>query len=249
MKLIKNTFKAPESLLGYQNAKTTKGEDLGYLTGILYLAPSDLSGVDLCPKASEGCKKACLFTAGRGKFRNVVDARMNKTIYFLKDRKAFVSQLHVEIARANKKAQRLGLKLCIRLNGTSDIAWEALTDIIQSFPDIQFYDYTKISKRFERVLPSNYHLTFSLSESNDAEALKVLALGGNVAAVFKNGMPSKFLGAEVIDGDLHDLRFLDKKPQGQRGVIVALKAKGEAKKDASGFVRDACEGVALKKAA
>jgi hypothetical protein len=230
-------YKKPTNILGYQNAKTIKGEDLGYITGILYLAPSDLSGVDLCPKASDGCRAACLFTAGRGRFKSIQDARMNKTNYWLESPLEFAEQLKKEISKAKIKADKLGLKLCIRLNGTSDIAWELKTDIIQSFPDIQFYDYTKIAARFKRKLPDNYHLTFSLSESNQSDALKVLALGGNVAAVFRDSnLPDSFLGFKVVDGDSHDLRFLDAS-HGQ-GLIIGLKAKGQAKKDASGFVQD-----------
>ncbi len=78
------------------------------------------------------------------------------------------------------------------------------------FSDVQFYDYTKIVKTFDRVLPANYHLTFSRSESNQAEVLKVLANGGNVAVVFNN-LPETYLGYKVISGDETDLRFLDEK--------------------------------------
>ena len=122
----------------------------------------------------------------------------------------------------------------VRLNGTSDILWELNSDIIQSFPNLQFYDYTKISKRFSFAIPANYHLTFSLSESNDNDALKVLGLGHSIAAVFRDSnLPDTFMGYPVTNGDTTDLRFLDAK-----GVIVGLKAKGKAKKDTSGFVRD-----------
>lgn len=227
------TYRIPENLLTYENAKTSKGEALGVLTGILYLAPSDLSGVDLCPKASDGCRKACLFSAGRGAFKNVHDARMNKSMYWLQNREGFVTQLKKEIERAKKRAQVLGLKLAIRLNGTSDIVWESLTDIIQSFPEVQFYDYTKILARLKRSLPKNYHLTFSRSEMNDWECVEALKLGFNVAAVFDQGaMIGDFVkGFNILDGDLHDIRFLD-----APNSIVALRAKGKARKDDSGFV-------------
>jgi hypothetical protein len=224
------------SLLTYQNAKTIKGEDLGYLTGILYLAPSDLSGKDLCPKASKGCREACLFSAGRGRFKSVFDGRMRKTLEYLMAPDEFFENIKHEIGLAQKKAARFGLKLCIRLNGTSDLVLEVIAKgLFEAFPDVQFYDYTKISARFKKPLPSNYHLTFSRSKSNSSEALELLSLGHNVAIVFdvKRGesLPKKYREFKVIDGDIHDLRFLDK-----RGVVVGLRAKGEAKKDISGFV-------------
>ena len=226
-------FYIPDNLLTYDNAKTSKGEKLGVMTGILYLAPSDLSGVDLCPFASPGCREACLFSAGRGRFESVENARLNKAEYFLSDKVAFVAQLEREIGRAKKRAQVLGLKLAIRLNGTSDVAWELITGLIQKFSDVQFYDYTKSIARLKKPLPKNYDLTFSRSEENDAQCLEALRLGFRVAVVFDTLETAwNFVdGFEVVDGDLHDIRFLDKP-----GVIVALKAKGDAKKDNSGFV-------------
>lgn len=218
-------------LLTVENAKTKKGESLGYLTGILYLAPANMSGRNLCPKASAGCKAACLNSAGRGQFDSIQRARLDKTLLFNNNLPGFIEQLKEDIQAVIRKAEREGLKPAIRLNGTSDIMWDRITDIIQSFPEVQFYDYTKISSRFTRQLPANYHLTFSLSETNFNEAVEVLKLGYNVAAVFFD-VPSKFIGFEVINGDNHDLRFLDKK-----GVVVGLTAKGKAKKDTSGFVQ------------
>jgi hypothetical protein len=223
-----------QTILGFENAKTSKGAGYGYLTGIVYLAPYNLSGVNLCPKASDGCAQACLYTAGRGAFKSIQRSRLAKTRYFLDDRAGFIAQLKIEIKAAKRRADRLGLKLAIRLNGTSDIVWERLTDIFESFPDVQFYDYTKIAKRFLLKRPANYDLTFSLSEDNERDAASVLRLGGRVAVVFRDKKyPAQFLGASVVDGDAHDLRFLD-----PSGSIVALYAKGKARRDSSGFVRD-----------
>ena len=103
-------------------------------------------------------------------------------------------------------------------------------NIMSMFPTLQFYDYTKRANR--AALPANYKLTFSLAENNDADALTVLARGGTVAAVFRKALPDTYWGYPVIDGDEHDLRFLD-----PAGVVVGLKAKGNAKRDQSGFVR------------
>lgn len=159
---------------------------------------------------------------------------MNKTKYFLEARADFLEQLRGEIHKAKRKAKRLGLRLAIRLNGTSDIVWEVLArDIMLEHADVQFYDYTKILARLRRPLPANYDLTFSRSEENDADCVEALKLGFRVAAVFHdiNDAATLFDGHEIIDGDLHDIRFLD-----AQGAIVALKAKGKARRDSSGFV-------------
>lgn len=221
-----------QKLLSLNNTKVLKSKEYGYLTAILHLAPYTLSGHNVCPMASKGCAMACLNTAGMGKFSNVQQSRINKTKLFYSDRPLFVNTLIKEIHSLNKKATNEGLKLAIRLNGTSDLRWESLTNVIQSFPDIPFYDYTKIKNR--KGLPTNYSLTFSRSEdTTDEEVVDfVTNKGMNVAVVFGNKeLPKHYLGLPVINGDEHDLRFLDPK-----GVIVGLSAKGKAKKDTSGFV-------------
>jgi hypothetical protein len=218
------------------DAKTSKGSSLNYLTGILYLAPANEGGFgNLCVNASAGCLLSCLFTAGRGRMSNVRLGRIRKTRLFFTDKKAFFAQLEKDIVRGMKRAAKLGLGYCVRLNGTSDVPWERL-GVFEKFPTVQFYDYTKSPARAlahaRGEMPSNYHLTFSRSESNEADALAVLAAGGNVAAVFSSpNYPQTWNGFEVVDGDKSDLRFLDK-----RGAVVALYAKGKGKKDASGFV-------------
>jgi len=228
---------AKYSLLGINgDAKTSKGSAYGYLTGILYLAPANESGWEVCPSRSEGCTSACLFTAGRGAFSNVKDARIRKTQLLFKNRAEFLRQLRNDIAALVKEANAKNLKPCVRLNGTSDLGWEGLArEIITEFPNVQFYDYTKVLTRMLRYcegkLPENYHLTFSRSESNWDACQMVLAKGGNVAAVFYKQLPEHYSGYDVVDGDLSDLRFLDSK-----NTIVGLKAKGKAKHDDSGFV-------------
>jgi len=221
-------------LLTFSNAKTTKGEKKGYLTGILYLAPASTSGViNVCPKASEGCKKACLFTAGRGAYNNVQEARKRKTLEYYNDRDGFIETLLKDIDIARKVADKKGLTLVLRPNGTSDLPFIG-RKVAEANPDIQVYDYTKVSKPWERQLP-NYRLTFSRSETNEAECIEALDHGINVAVVFstKKGqaLPETYLGRKVVDGDETDLRFLD-----ETGVIVGLRAKGKAKQDTTGFV-------------
>lgn len=233
-------------LLGIGNTKTLKGQKNGYLTGILHLAPHTISGYNVCPMASKGCSAACLYTAGRGRFTKTQISRIRKTREFFESRHAFMVKLIKDIRAIERKANRMGLLPAIRLNGTSDIRWETVpvhtsitsrgvttiyhaNNIMEAFPHIQFYDYTKIPNR--RHIPANYHLTFSLSEDNDTYAKKAIDNGMNVAAVFKN-LPITFFNLPVINGDDTDLRFTDPK-----GCVVGLSAKGDAKKDTSGFVR------------
>ena len=228
----------PKSLLSVgTNIKTAKGDAKGeYLTAILYMAPhkQNSSGVNLCPKATEGCAAACLYTAGRGKFSNVKKARIAKADWFVQDRASFIKQLIHELLLFSNLARRQGLKPAVRLNGTTDIQWERYIDM-SLFPEIIFYDYTKwsVKERWKGLLQSNYKLTFSRTESTDPQWIKESCLkqGRNVAVVFSGELPKEYLGVPVINGDEDDMRFLD-----PAGVIVGLSAKGDAKKDTSGFV-------------
>ena len=219
------------------NAKTIKGQQKGFMTGILYLAPSDQSGVmNTCPFATKGCREACLYTAGRGAFPKIKQARINKTLWLARDKDGFIAQLVKDIHALIRKAKRENMTPCVRLNGTSDLPVETW-GIMEQFPDVQFYDYTKNPKRMIANLagemPKNYSLTFSRAETpaNQKHAQIVLDRGGTVAAVFANDLPKIHGKPRVINGDESDLRFTDPK-----GVIVGLKAKGKARKDTSGFV-------------
>jgi hypothetical protein len=232
-----------KNLLGIStDAKTVKGEKYGYLTGIMYLAPSNQSGIiNTCPMASKGCRMACLYTAGMGSFANVKAARIKKTVFFATEREAFMAQLCIDIERLIVKAKKAGLIPAVRLNGTSDIDWENIPvkgfeNIFAVFPHVQFYDYTARPQRAIDYamgkMPANYQLTFSKKENNDTAVSNVVSAGGNVAVVFSTeNFPETYLGRMVINGDESDLRFNDDK-----GIIVGLKAKGKAKQDDSGFV-------------
>jgi hypothetical protein len=174
-----------------------------------------------------------------GAFSNVQRARIEKTRLFFKDKAVFLSQLIKEITAAVKSAEKQNLTAVFRLNLTSDLPWEKIKlngkSVFDLFPQVTFYDYTKSPERMTAFLagemPKNYHLTFSKSETNGAIAESILKSGGNVAMVFRKSLPSKWLGAEVVNGDETDLRFLD-----GAGKIVGLVEKGKAKKDESGFV-------------
>ena len=218
-------------LLSTANPKIQKGTARGYLSFILHLAPADLSGREVCPKRTAGCTAACLNTAGRGgMFRkgentNVIQkARIRKTKMFFEQRDAFMLQLEKDINKGIKQAERLGLKPVFRLNGTSDLSWEKY-GIIEKFPTVQFYDYTKVLGRKIAHLP-NYHLTFSAADGNDADVAKALSAGMNVTVVYDK------IPEGVYSADEDDLRFLD-----PAVGIIGLKAKGRAKKDTTGFVK------------
>jgi hypothetical protein len=176
----------------------------------------------------------------KGETTNTVqEARKRKTRWFFESRVAFMAKLVKEVQNGIKLAAKHKLVPVFRLNLTSDVRWEYIPatvdgvwykNIMTAFPSIQWYDYTKHSNR--RDLPANYQLTFSRSESNEAIAATV---SHNIAVVFstKKGqaLPETYLGRQVIDGDVTDLRFLD-----NTNVVVGLRAKGRAKKDTSGFV-------------
>jgi len=237
-------FKSKALLSVSSDAKTVKGETLGFLTGILYLAPATTTKWNTCPMAKLAqCDVACLNSAGRGAFSSVQMARINKTEWFFTERNSFMQQLVVDITKLIRKANKQGLKPLVRLNGTSDIRWETVgftdvngieyVNIFAAFPDIQFYDYTKISNRTE--LPSNYDITFSYSGVEGFQPFVTKALLNNMrmAVVFRKeqDIPMTFKGIRVVSGDKSDVRHLD-----DDGVIVGLYAKGKAKLDTTGFV-------------
>ena len=238
-------------LLSTANPKVLKGQSQGYNTFILHLSPANVSGYETCAKRTAGCTAACLNTAGhggmfkKGETTNVVqEARKRRTRMFFELRDVFMFQLVKEIKNAIKLSAKQGMTPVFRLNGTSDLAWEkyevrrdgtVYPNIFAAFPEVQFYDYTKILGRKVAHIP-NYHLTFSAADGNDADVLKAIASGMNVATVFglkkTEPMPETYNGRTVFNGDESDLRFLDPK-----GVVVGLYAKGRAKKDTSGFVK------------
>lgn len=234
-------YREPKVLFGTENAKTKKGEKLGYTTLIIYASPhkGNTQGKNMCAGATPGCIESCLFSAGRGVFDSVELARIHKTEFFLRDREKFMERMAKEIAKAERNAKD---KICVRLNGTTDVPYEHIPvmghrNIMAMFPNIQFYDYTKIAARMIFNAEPNYHLTFSMAETekNKMQAMFLLETGHNVAAVFNvkkgGGLPETYNGYRVIDGDEHDLTFLHDK-----NVIVGLRAKGKAKKDTTGFV-------------
>jgi hypothetical protein len=236
--------------------KAIKAQALGWLNAINYMAPAATAGVgNLCPHASPGCLALCLgwYSGQAAMLSNaelesgsnaVRDSRVRKARMFMHDRAAFFVNARNGINACLRKARREKLELCVRMNGATDISWESVKiqgehqqfSIIDLFPTVQFVDYTKNYKRMLRfcnhMLPRNYHLTFSRSETNEAECKTVLCAGGNVAVVSSRLIPAEYLGFPVVDGDKSDLRHLDPK-----GCVVWLTPKGrKAKGDLSGMV-------------
>lgn len=225
-------------LLTLNNHKIEKTNKLKhkYLTAILHLAPHKTSGYNVCPKASKSCSATCLFYSGFGRYKYIQEARIRKTKLLMENRDLFKEYLFKDIESLIRKCKIDKKKPCVRLNGTSDLAWEKIfPDIFTSFPAVQFYDYTKIITKYKRFLnnqlPNNYFLIFSRSETNEEECLDILESGGSVAIVFDQ-LPKIWNGYRVVNGDSHDLRFLDSKPK----TICGLLAKGRAKHEKNNFV-------------
>jgi len=124
------------------------------------------------------------------------------------------------------------------LNGTSDLDFiyllkkYASLDVEDLKPYAVFYDYTKILGKVKKYKDhSNYYLTFSRAEDNESAAIAALNDGANASIVFKGELPNYWRGFKVIDGDTSDILMLYNK-----NVVLGLRAKGDAKKDKSGFV-------------
>ena len=219
--------------------KSNKIQD-EYFSRIMYLAPSDLADgkKTTCPYSKIAmCEEPCLNTAGLGGvYSSIQNARIRKTLFYFNEYDNFMEQLVSDITKFERECDKLGKQPSLRLNGTSDIQWEYQTvngkNVFDMFPEIQFYDYTKIPTRNINGI-DNYHLTWSYSEANKKYAKLFNIVLENKAVVFRKYIPKTFKGLEVINGDEHDMRFLDKD-----NVVVGLKAKGKAKQDYSGFVID-----------
>lgn len=222
----------PYSYLLGKSSKIDKSDKYtDYENFIMYLAPHKVSGYNMCPNASPGCAASCLNTSGHGRWEATQNARINRTLHYVKDRMSFIQRLVKEVTRLQKRYD----KLAIRLNGTSDINWMPIIRRLHTmYPNIVFYDYTKNPKfALDSLNVPFHHVTFSRSEDNDDDCKEVLKHGINVAVVFRKKLPKTFWGYPVIDGDETDARFLD-----SQGCIIGLRAKGEAKKDTTGFVVD-----------
>ena len=213
------------------SSKIAKGLEYNEMTYILYLAPANQSGYEVCPMRTPECTEACLTESGHNRIdvkKNAINkARIAKTKLFFEQREFFMGWLVTEIEKAKAVAADKGMRFSVRLNGTSDIEPTLFKHngktLFQLFDDVIFYDYTKVSKRF-RFLDkyTNYDLTYSFSGHNMFQCLDILSnKKGRVAMVFEGKvLPTEFMGYKVIDGDAYDMRYLD-----EQGVIVGLKFK------------------------
>lgn len=209
------------------SSKIAKGLKYDEMTYILYLAPAKMSGYEVCPMRSAECTAACLNESGHNRIdihdNTINKARIAKTKLFFEQRDFFMRWLQDEITAAQKKAAAAGMKFSVRLNGTSDLSPEQFNlkgkNILEMFPDVQFYDYTKVYKRIQLTQKySNYDITYSYSGTNSVECMNALLQDVRVAVVFEE-LPETFMGYPVIDGDAYDMRYLDDT------VIVGLKYK------------------------
>ena len=228
-------------LLTTNQPKLEKSKALNYFTAGLQLAPSNLSGFEVCAYACIACIANCINFAGHGGIgldenglNTAQRARIARTRLLFTDPQRFFSILLLEIEAHVRRARKLGMVPIFRLNVFSDLPWERMLvdgvrTVFQCFPDVQFMDYTKypIDRRPVEMLPTNYNLTMSLADTNDSECVRALHSGRNVAVVFQlnkgEELPPTFGGFPVVDGDVHDLRFLDISP-----AVVGLRVKGHA---------------------
>ena len=252
--------------------KTARSLKVGVYTGILHLAPADISGFNVCPWSTAGCRAACLNMSGMGPM--VQQARISKTIALrgsVESRTEFLAELVRDIGAIERSAAREGKLPAVRLNGTSDEPWEAVPvcvdghdyrNLMELFPEVHFYDYTKSATRAKRSIglgyaghgwPANYHLTYSRSEEPASErfADEILAGGGNVAVVFRShadldrAIERGWHGFPVKDATADDARFLD--PPGTVAGLAALRtAHGNAQTEQTGFVVDYPEEGSLR---
>lgn len=210
------------------NVKLAKTNQWG-----LSLLPHRLAGVgNVCPYSTKGCRSVCLNTAGRGAARFVQEARSARTLLLVERPDAFATLLEKEIRDLPEGS-------ALRLNVFSDLPWETIwPEIFEIRADMQFYDYTKWPIGV-RDVPANYHLTYSASELwSDTDVADAVGDGNNVTVVLRlkrsEEIPAVWKGLTVVDGDKSDARYDD-----PDGVVVALRAKGAARKSNSKFIRKA----------
>ena len=212
-----------------KHEKAFKFDELVYT---IYFAPAKMSGYEVCPMRTDECTLLCLNESGRNKMdtdKNTINnSRIKKTKLFFEEREFLVRWIIDEIKAAKNKAVKLGYSFSVRLNNTSDLNPVSFytmykgerRNILEIFPMVQFYDYTKVPNRITLVKKyKNYDLTFSYSGENLDECVNMLSKNVRVAVVFKK-VPSEFWGRKVIDGDKYDMRYRD-----ETDVIVGLKYK------------------------
>lgn len=200
-------------------------------TYCIYLAPSNLSGYKVCPN-DKYCKQFCLNGSGqnkadvlsRGEQHSLINqSRIKKTRLFYQNRDLFMQIMIKEIELAQERARKNNMEFSVRINGTSDLSpllfkYEG-KNILEWFPDVMFYDYTKVPNRFKLLSQyKNYDLTFSFNGYNWTDCEDFLKKGGKVAVVFDTDtLPTSYRGYRVVDANSYDMRYKDDK-----GTIMGL---------------------------
>jgi hypothetical protein len=252
MRFISESIARKEMGLSYigdinSSAKLAKNKKVsGQYTYIIYLAPSNTSGFNVCKHSTKECRLGCLATSGRAGMEEktgkdmIKNSRIKKTKLFIQHQEYFMRWVIAEMTRFQKKAERDGMGFSARLNGTSDIDYSKIyvdgKNIFEIFPDVQFYDYTKDASRMNHNIP-NYQLTFSYTGRNTQKSVDVLAKGNNVAVVFdvkaNKALPQQYMGYKVVDGDLTDFR-----PNDDKGIIIGLRFKEIGNKEISKQIKE-----------
>jgi len=197
--------------------------------------------INLCVGASIECIRSCLVYSGHNEtdVYNIM-LKQAKTSALLLEPTAF-GRILLEACRRHRGTGRRVTTPMVRLNVYSDIPWELVfPSLFEDLPDMQFYDYTKVA---DREMPSNYDMTFSYSGRNESRMLRELGRGRKAAVVFLDthryadararkftprhaGLPDEFLGYEVVDGDISDIRPLDGEiAEGPPPYVVGLSWK------------------------
>jgi len=188
----------------------------------------------LCPSATKECMASCLVHSGMGRMPNVIKARKERTSLYMKDKNKFFNTLNMELYKEKRRLKGME-RIAVRINTFSDVDLDRR--LLREHEDIIFYDYTKRRDKLEEYIemrPENYHLTFSYSGDNLDDCLYALENNVSVTVVARTlkAVEHLFKGFRVVDGDNHDLRFLDEK-----GVIVWLRPKGVKKTVTNNFIR------------
>lgn len=202
----------------------------GFIIKGLALAPHKIANgkTNVCPWAGE-CARTCIWTSGLNKLQTAIDSKIEKTLFFIRDREGFIAQLSDEITREKQSAKRQGKKLALRLNLFSDVLWEKIApELFTDHQDVQFYDYTKAPAGV-RTPPANYRLTYSYSERSTPEDIAHYSKAGSIAVVFSS-RPVKWNGMRVFDADQNDSRWQD-----QPGTVAGLVPKNGLAKAESRF--------------
>jgi len=225
------------ALITVSNPKFERSNTRRELVAGLSLAPAKLSGVNLCGNNTEACTRICINFEGYGKFNKTQQARLRRSHMFLEDRERFRSYLLKDLESLERWSRKYEVDVYFRPNTYSDLDWSKLMPEIFEIP-LNYYDYSKNYRRVQSYLagelPKNYDLVLSRSERNGQQCEEYLAMGGNVAVVWRDRkeIPSSYLGYPVVDGVSSDLWW-----RKQRSVVGGLKAIGSrARADRSGFV-------------